>query len=166
MAKTDPDKLPAHAKLTDEVRDRLFKAIKLGASLEVACNASGVSYRTVTEWRQIGEGRHPTKRPRAPYKTFAADINRAIAESEMSLLTTIQRAAQADARHAQWILERRFPERWANTQKIQAQVDIHLEQSLDTIFAVLERELRPEDYERAIAAISIAAGGSEAAAGD
>jgi hypothetical protein len=146
-------------KLTQEAKDRLFKAIKLGATLEVACDSAGIAYRTVAEWRQIGEGRHPTRRPKPEYSRFAAEIKKAIADSEMALLTKIQAAAQGDARHAEWILERRFPERWANSQRIDTQVEVRLEQSLETVLSVLEQQLSPADYERAIAAISVAAGG-------
>jgi hypothetical protein len=60
-------------KLTAEVRERIARAVRLGASYEHAAMAGGVSYRTLRNWMARGEAEsrgpflqllHATKRPR------------------------------------------------------------------------------------------------------
>ena len=49
----------------------------------------------------------------------------------MILLSQIHTASREDARHAEWILERRHPSRWSNTQRIALQVEREVEARLD-----------------------------------
>ena len=148
------NKVGRPSKLTPETKQRLLTAIRRGAHLDVSCQAAGVGYSTVRDWIAIGEGRHPRKKPTKEYKEFSEEITRAIADSEMTLLTTIRQAAQVDAVHARWILERRFPDRWANTQRIEVKVQERLEAELEGIYDSLEGELDPDTYETVLAAIA------------
>jgi len=143
------------SKLNAVTKARLLTAIKRGAHLDVACRSAGVEYATVCEWRQRGEGRHPTRKATKEYAEFAEEITRAIADSEMALLTTIRQAAEVDAVHARWILERRFPERWANTQRIELQVDERVRTEIETFWDSLEAELDADTYERVLKAVSL-----------
>jgi len=84
----------------------------------------------------------------------------------MALLTIIQQSARTDAKHAEWIMERRFPERWANTQRIQVQVEKEVEAELEGLFDSLEANLEPEVYEQVINAIARIQDSAAAASGN
>lgn len=159
-------KIGRPSKLTPAVKTRLFDALKRGAHLDTACNAAGVNYGTVREWVQRGEGTHPRRSQTKEYADFADEITRAIADSEMALLTIIQQSARTDAKHAEWIMERRFPERWANTQRIQVQVEKEVEAELEGLFDSLEANLEPEVYEQVINAIARIQDSAAAASGN
>lgn len=134
------------SKLKPEVRDRLLKAIRLGAPLEVACNVAGASYRAVAEWIQRGEGRHPNRPSTPDYVQFAQEVTRAIADSEMRLLSIVNKGAEQDPRHAQWLLSRRFPERWAETHRVSVQVQEGMQVGFNLFFErVLSDRQIPDD---------------------
>lgn len=142
------------SKLTPLVKERLLNALKRGAHIETACSAAGVDYTTVREWMQRGQGTHPRRSQAKEFIEFAEEMTRAIADSEMALLTIIRQAGHTDARHAAWIMERRFPERWANTQRIQVQVEKEVEAELEQMFDSLESRLDPVTYEKVVNAIA------------
>jgi hypothetical protein len=124
------------SKLNTETKERFLKALRTGAHMQTACLAAGVDVSTVSEWIRRGQGRD--RRSCTPeYAEFAASVTRAIADSEMILLTLISNASRTDARHAQWLLERRFPERWANTHRVRVQVDQQVESELNLLFEAI-----------------------------
>jgi hypothetical protein len=147
------NKVGRPSKLTATVKARLIDAIKRGASTEVACSAAGVGYSTVRDWIVIGEGRHATKKPTREFKEFSEDVTRAIADSEMALITKVQQGAGQDWRAAAWILERRFSDRWANTQRIEVKVREQVEEEFEQFYDALEAELEPETYEALLNAV-------------
>lgn len=121
------------SKLTPEVRDRLFNAIAIGATMDLACRCAGLNPSTVSEWVRRGEGRD--KRPPTPeFAEFAADIRRAIADSELKLLSRWSAASKHDWRAAMALLARRFPERWSDNRRIQVEVRHQIETGIDMLF--------------------------------
>ena len=88
------------SKLTPKTRQVVLDAIAFGAPLATACAAAGVSVRSVNEWRQIGERRHPTKSPSPEHIEFAEAVNRAIADAELVLLKRVYEASKDDYRAA------------------------------------------------------------------
>lgn len=141
------------SKLDAERKKKLFEALKRGATIAVACQSAGVSDRTVSEWIRRGEGRDRRKSTKE-YAEFAVQVQKAIADSEMALLTKVQQGARNDWRAASWILERRFSERWASTQKVEVRVQEQMTELINDFYDGLESELPPETYEQVLAAIT------------
>lgn len=145
------------SKLTATVKQTLLSAIATGCHIDSACAFAGVDYNTVREWIQRGEGTHPTRSTTKEYADFAEEITRAIAQAEVTLVKRVNDATKDDWRAATWMLERRHPERWANTQRIQLEVAKELERTLDQ----LERTLPAVIFDQVLAAIANADGGEE-----
>lgn len=114
------------SKLTTDNKKTYIDALKTGATIQSACDVSGLVYDTVREWIARGEGRDPERKSTPEYAAFAADTKEAIATAEMVLLSRINKAStgeRSDWRAASWILERRHSDRWSSTQKIAMQVE-------------------------------------------
>ena len=75
--------------------------LRSGMALEVAAQTAGVSSRSVRRWRARGE----------------LDVDRELAAGEMQLAAVVSRSTARSWRAAAWLLERRFPERWATPQR-------------------------------------------------
>lgn len=96
-------------KLTPEVQERILRAIRLGATREVAARAAGVDERTFYRWLQRGEAAKSGQ-----YCQFRQAMARAESEGEITHLEAI--AADGGA-GSKWILSRRHPERWTEVQR-------------------------------------------------
>jgi transposase len=92
--------------LTPERADDLVLLLAAGASPARAAAAVGVGERSVTRWLRDG------LRERV-IEARAASPETAEALSEARLVVLIARAAVHDWKAAAWLLERRYPERWA-----------------------------------------------------
>lgn len=83
----------------------LVEAIETGVSIESACSIAGIHRSTWYEWRE-----RPEIRER---------LDRALANAETALLSSIRDAGRDDWRAAAWILERRYPETWSKRSEVQ-----------------------------------------------
>jgi hypothetical protein len=97
------------SKLTDELQERLVMAIAAGSTVEGAAATVGINSATHRRWMALGEqartGRH---------RVFYDAVTRAEATSEVVLVGRMATAARNGSwRAAAWLLERRWPERWA-----------------------------------------------------
>lgn len=137
------------SKLNETTKNRFIKALQTGAHIETACNAAGVSYSTARQWIARGEGRSDRSKA-SEYADFAAEVSRAIADAEMALVSRVYTASTEDWRAASFLLERRHPERWSNTQKIRVEVEKELDATLDKI----EQRLPPELFRQVLSAIA------------
>lgn len=87
-----------------------MEVVRAGCTVEVAAACGGVSRRTVYAWLQRAE---VAGKRGQPYREFRTELERARADAEHSLVVKLQRAAdQGSVSAAQFLLERRFPERW------------------------------------------------------
>jgi len=106
--------------LTQSIIDRTADLVKRCLYVETVAASLGIHRDTFNEWSKAGSReqrrRDQGKEPDAGldlHVAFSGTIKRALAEAEGDYLSCIQ-AAGADAWQAlAWILERRFPERWA-----------------------------------------------------
>lgn len=128
-------------KLTPEFKKRFFEAIRIGSHCESAAEFAGVTYSAVCRWVKRGD-----EEGEGIYYDFGQEYRKARADAELLLLSRVHNASTHDPRNAQWILERRYPEHWANSQKIQVQVNEKLDQELDKILDILERKLDARTY--------------------
>ena len=110
------------SKLTPETHNKIVKAIKLGATYELAASYGGVTYDTLNNWRKRGEeeslrrsekGDRQTKQwlQEEPFFKFFEDIKAAEGQGAFNWLSQIEKAANSgNWQAAAWKLERRYPE--------------------------------------------------------
>jgi len=132
-------------KLTVERKNDLLELLKLGLGLESACAAVGIDYSTYRRWMLEGQ-----VQARGKFREFFEDVQRAIAQSESTLLRRITEASRSDWRAAAWILERRFSERWSATARVNLRVEKELEAALDH----LQRKMSPAAYQEMLQALA------------
>ena len=93
-------------KLTAEVRERIARAVRLGASYEHAALAGGIDYSTLRRWLLKGE-----RARSGTFREFCEALKSAEGTAVVMWLARIEQAA-SDGRWqaAAWKLERRYPE--------------------------------------------------------
>jgi hypothetical protein len=97
------------SKLTDDVREEIVEAIKMGCYPEIAAEAAGVSPATYYRWME--EGAREEAEPE--FREFRESVTRARAFSERADIALIDAAANAgDWRAAAWKRGQSSPERW------------------------------------------------------
>ena len=96
-------------KCSPELTARVAKVIQAGNFREVAAEHVGITPTTLSRWMV---------RDREPYRTFRQAVLAAEKSSEVVLVGRQQKFAMKDARANQWLLERRFPERWARHDRL------------------------------------------------
>ena len=82
-------------------------AVRAGNYREVAAQAAGVPPRTFYRWCRRGR-----EASAGPLREFWQALLEAERAAEMGAVALVMKRARKDARHAQWWLERKFPERW------------------------------------------------------
>jgi transposase len=123
--------------LDDTTRARVLAAIEAGASRKTAALAAGVGRSTLMRW--LAEGRAGVE----PFATFAEEVAAAEARCELACVAAIQAAASRSWQAAAFLLERKFPKRWArrdpDSRKVRGQR-----------FAVVAQEPAPTNAESAL----------------
>jgi hypothetical protein len=99
-------------KLNDEVSDRIITSIKAGNFRNTAALWAGVGDRTMRDWMSRGE-----RKPKSPFGSFRRRVIEAEKAAEMRAVALIMKAAAGDAKHAEWWLERKYPQRWGRRQR-------------------------------------------------
>ena len=94
-------------KLTAVLTTRICKLLEQGSTIQSACIISGFSERTFYDWQQRGTAGEE------PFATFFSAATRAREHHKKRLIDIVVRAADKDARHAEWLLERQFPKEFA-----------------------------------------------------
>lgn len=129
-------------KVDEQTIEIIAEGVRAGVDWEVAAKAAGISYNTLHRWRVnsielmkvyvkyprisdvdaaeivgVGEAQIPL------LKLFAEQVTSAEAELELELVTLMKDFAKVDRdrQAAQWLLERRYPERWSK----QSDVVVH-----------------------------------------
>jgi hypothetical protein len=70
-------------KLTPEKRSLLLAAVEAGGTDHACARAAGVDPRTYRAWREIAEGRHPTRKPTPELVELFREIDEAEARSRI-----------------------------------------------------------------------------------
>lgn len=100
---------------SDELGDQLCALIAGGVPIRLAARSLGIGRSTLYDWRAAGgEGL-------APYVTFVAKLERALARVEATLTLSLTSAAKKDWRAAAWWLERRRPQRYGAKQTLRVE---------------------------------------------
>jgi hypothetical protein len=99
-------------KLTADVVGKILMAVRAGNYPEVAARWAGISAATYYRW---------CKDPRPPYVAFRAALDMADAECEAMVIGNLARLSRTSKRAAAFLLERRWPEKWARSRRLPAE---------------------------------------------
>jgi hypothetical protein len=111
--------MPKPTDLTAAVQKCICDGIVAGMHLCPAAEACKVPAETATEWMRRGENRHRNREQNAQYAQFSAAIHEAEAQCERALVLYWRQQTPENWQAARDLLARRFPERWANREKIE-----------------------------------------------
>lgn len=142
-------------RLTPEMQARMVEIITATGCDKDAFELTSVPEGTFYRWLQQGESQ-----PSGIYHEFREAIQRAKAARRAALVATIRRASR-EPRHwtaAAWLLERTEPKLYG------LRVRLQVDEELDDAIERLRRALPPDEFERALAALSNAAGAEGGAA--
>lgn len=132
------------SKLTPETRKRLFDAIKAGCYYDVACRYAGISYATFRNWINKGE-----KSKSGEFFDFLEALKQAEAEAEVRMVMLWQSKMPEDWKAARDFLARRYPERWAQKERIDLEHSGEVMQRHDTS-RITEQLAKDRDFLEAI----------------
>lgn len=113
------------SRLTDRLIDQFAELLSEGISQRTAHEALGIPERTFYQW--LSDGRAELEE--LPKKRWtlrgrlAEVVNQAVAIGEISLVQVIQGATSGDWKASAWLLERRWPERYARRSRIDVVLD-------------------------------------------
>ena len=93
--------------LNASLTKRICALLAKGSSIKSACIVSGIGERTYFDWQERG------KKGETRYETFFFAATRAREKHKHRLIEVVMAAAHKDARHAEWLLERQFPNEFA-----------------------------------------------------
>ena len=102
-------------KIDADIQAKICRTIRSGAYIETAAAYAGITKETFYKWLKRGK-----KDSSGPYREFSDAVGKALAEAELRDILRIDKAAESQWTAAAWRLERRFPERWARREKIEA----------------------------------------------
>jgi len=109
--------------ITDEVKEAILRTISLGLHAERAAQAHGISRGTFSSYRK----RNPD---------FAAAIKEAEAAAESTFLGRMFLHTDRHWQCLAWMLERRWPERWAKREHVEVSTKGEAEQLLSDLAAM------------------------------
>jgi hypothetical protein len=96
-------------KLNADVVGKILMAVRAGNYPEVAARWAGISAATYYRW---------CKDPRPPFVAFRAALDMADAECEAMVIGNLFRLSRTSKRAARFLLERRWPEKWAKPRRL------------------------------------------------
>ena len=114
----------APTKYSPKVVKAICEAIELGCSDKEAAGVAGIHASTLCAWKK-------------QYPDLLTRIESAEAKGVKKRLDTISQAAENNPKWAAWILEHRWPERWARANR--GSVELHVGQGAN--IAVVDHEL-------------------------
>ncbi len=110
--------------LTPAVKKTICKAIKAGAKLEIAARAAGIGARTLDEWLKHGRDELQVDPDASgPCAAFVSEVMIASAKNEQELIGIIRKEAPKTWQAAAWLLERKFPQRYARVDRLRVSGD-------------------------------------------
>lgn len=119
--KTDntPRKTGRPTKRDPQREDRLLNYLRAGLHKETAARSAGIDPSTFYDWQRR-------------FPQFSEAVEKAVSDAEAILVGKIQQAASEGKNWtaAAWMLERRHPDRWARSDRLQIQGEIRAEVTL------------------------------------
>jgi len=99
--------------LTKEVHEAVVRCINAGGHIETAAAFAGISLKSLNKWLLEGATKSHGKA-----RDLHHDVDVALAKFEMAHISYLNNAAKTSTHAAQWMLERRFPERWGKKDRV------------------------------------------------
>lgn len=127
------------SKLTPDVQRIIVGAVREGMYLEPSAALAGVTRQTIYNWAKRGEGGEE------PYAAFFVALKKAEAEAELDLYREV-RQKQDGWQSVSWVMERRWPYRWA------ARVRTQVAEQVDALTSKLKGE--PELHRKVMDVLS------------
>jgi hypothetical protein len=101
--------------ISEEICNKIIKAIELGSYVETAAAFAGISKQTFYNWLKKG-----ARSKTGLEATLVDAVQKAMASSELRDLSRIEKAAESGIwQAAAWRLERKFPNRWGRKERIE-----------------------------------------------
>ena len=129
----DPNSIPDHNSKTKEplfiskpgLKVTIVELLRDGHHTSTVCNYAGIDYTTFTGWLRKGkEGKDKA------YYDFYNEVRMAEAEAEVNRLKNIKDHSKIDWKASAWIMERKWPERWAKRDHSRHDVTVHNETTI------------------------------------
>ena len=105
--------LPPQCRLTPAVVAAICETISAGNNIKTAISAAGIPPGTYEGWQAYAE-----RDPDGIYAEFFELIERARAGAEAANVRVIKEAAVKSWQAAAWLLERQYPERWGQRNRL------------------------------------------------
>jgi hypothetical protein len=96
--------------LNVQLQRKICALLSEGCDQKTACSICGIGERTYHEWKNRGHNGHE------PYASFFSAASRARNVFKARLLKIVTDAAEKEARHAEWLLERRWPNEFGRSE--------------------------------------------------
>ena len=96
--------------LNTAMQKRICGLLRDGCNIKTACNISGIGETTYHEWKNRGRSGEE------PYASFFSETSRARDTFKADLLNIVVKAADKEARHAEWLLERYWPNEFGRSE--------------------------------------------------
>jgi len=109
---------PPNSKISQDVVNKICEYISKGNYISVSCEAVGISRETFYNWLELGEKRVE------PYFTLLTEFKKAEADAEANRVAKLHLAGEKSWQANAWLLERKQPDRWGQTQRIHQTVDM------------------------------------------
>lgn len=117
---------------TERVMKILVRCLKKGSHKATACGMAGISHNMLWSWEKKGSETEIQKCETqkeldaiAPYVEVRRRVNEAMAHAEQEMVEAIRDAARAgEWRAGGFLLERRFPQRWAKATEIRVNGEV------------------------------------------
>ena len=96
------------SKFSPEICEVILAALRRGAHIDIACTIGEIDIKTFYSWLKKGK-----QQESGEFRDFLQSIKKTLAEYELDVLSVIEAAPEWQSKA--WILERRFPKRWAKS---------------------------------------------------
>ena len=106
--------------ISDEQAAEIYEHVRAGVTPEAAAARLGIARRTLYEWCERGRQGDAQE----PYRTFAAEVDRALGAWETRDILIIGKAAETQWQAAAWRLERRKPKEYGRRTRIDGEVTV------------------------------------------
>ena len=131
LASQTPGTLSPSMKITDAMISEVEELVQLGVPPLAAVMAQGASSKEFAEWWTQGSD-GGTSRPAKLYQA----IKKAEARCQAILVGKVRQAATTEASHAEWLLERRFPDVYVRKSVQERKDDSATEPQVDVFASV------------------------------
>ena len=133
-----------HTKLTPELQEKIVRYIEAGNYARTACLACGICEETYYDWLRKAED----TKTKSKYSDFSESIANARAKAEIRNATLVNKAAETDAKHAEWWLERTNWKKWGRKDHLTQDVNVKNTPPAKIVFEVVDGNSKDKGNKR------------------